>query len=442
MLIELEERIENSASYINTGQVLQLLEEIDSSGLDTKLVQMLGRIHGTFVFLKEALDKADPWLVSTSSLTNMNNNITNIISYITNFKNDRNEQHLNNIFNQLESLLTYFPQVLVSKTPEEIEGVRSSVATFRKSVGQYLSNLEKDINETSTAFNKNTEKLNELTTSIESQKSRTDSVVSDFQNQFLQAQNQRNEAFNNFLKTSEANFNGIWDAKTLIYDQMFDTQQQSFDSLNEGFQQQIDTQQEAFETLIEELKSKVQIELDQIHAMNQEAEKIVGIISMKGLASGYQGIANSEGRKSFGWNALSIFTLLGILWFGYKFIIMHEGEMSWTALLSRIVLTGVGLTLFTYCAKQAANYRSEERRSRRLELELASLEPFLKDLDDTKQKEIKENLVDKYFGVEVPNATPQQEQTQQQQNLVDSITKNPQLLQTIIEKVTQAVTQK
>ncbi|ANX12199.1 hypothetical protein ABE41_009280 [Fictibacillus arsenicus] len=442
MSIALEERITQHATYTNIDRVLQLLDEMDSSNLNTNKLQMLGRILETFTFLKEALDKVDPWLVSTTSLTNMNNTINQIASYLTNFRNDKNEQHLTNIFNHLENLLPYFTQFLVPKTPDDIEGIRSSVISFRKSVGQHLSNVEREAVDTSATLKINTEKLNELTGAIENQKGRIDSVISDFQNQFLNAQTNRNEEFNDFLKKAEDDFKENLSSYNDGFEKLVTTQKESFDTLNEGFEQQTENQQQSFDTLIDDLKSKVQSELDQIKEMNQKAEKILGIMSMKGLAQGYQKIANSEGNKAFVWNAISILSILGVLWFGYKFIILHEGTMTWTALISRVVLTGVGITLFTYCAKQATNHRNEERRNRKIELELASLDPYLKDLEETEQKKVKQSLVDKYFGVELPNTQTQQGQTQIQQNALETVSSNPQLLQAIAEKVTQIISTK
>jgi len=439
MSIALEERISQHALYTNIEKVIQLLDRIDSSNLTTKQIQMLGRIRETFVFLKEALDKVDPWLVSTTSLTNMNSTTNQIVSYLTNFNSDKNEQHLTNVFAHLENLLPYFAQFLVAKTPEDIEGIRSSVISFRKSVGQHLSNVEKEASDTSTALKSNTEKLNELTGAIESQKTRIDSVISDFQSQFLNAQTNRNEEFSNFLKKGEEDFKGTLRSNTDIYEQLVSSQQESFEILNEGFIKKINTQQDSFDTLIDDLKTKIQLELDKIKEMNKEAEKILGRMSMKGLAQGYQKIANSEGDKAFWWNVISITSLLGILWFGYEFIIQHEGEMSWTVLVSRMVLTGVGITLFTYSAKQATNHRSEERRNRKIELELASLDPYLKDLEIQEQKKVKQELVNKYFGVELPNITTQQASFQHQ-NSIYTITNNPQFIQAVVEKVSQLIT--
>lgn len=422
--IALEERITAQASYKNTVNVIQVINEIDSSNsstISTRELEMLGRINSTFDFLKEAFDKVDPWLVSTSTMESINSPISQVLGEITNYKNNRNEGHLSNCLSYIESLLQYFPQLLVTNTPEEIEGVRSSVIKFRQSVGQHLSHLEKDLTETSTAFTKNKEKLNELTSAINDQKTRVDSIVNEFQSQFLQGQTQRTELFNTFLKGSEAEFN--------------DTLEVSGNSLKQQLIEQSDT----FKSLIGDFKSKIQTELDQIHAMNKEAEKIVGIISMKGLAHGYQKIANDEGKKAFWWNIGSLVSMVAVIAFGVIFLLMHKGALDWTALISRIVLTGVGITLFTYCAKQATNHRNEERRNRKIELELASLDPYLKDLDTQEQKDVKQKLVDKYFGVEITSNTQVQQAPTQQSITADTVTNNPQIMQLIADKVSQLI---
>lgn len=425
MEIELKERTLGHSSYANIVRVLQIIEEIDSTNIQPRGLEMLERIRTTFDFLKDTLDKVDPWLISTNTMNNINSPISQVLGEITNFNNDRNEQRLTNILSFLESLLVYLSQLVVTKTPEEIESVRQSIIKFRLSVGQHLGHVERELTETSAALTKNTEKLNDLTTSIESQKTRIDTIINDFQSQFLQIQNQKGEKFNEFLRDSD--------------EQIFDFLKTSQEKVGEQVKQQeeqIKQMKESFNSLADEFSANMQVKLDQIKTMNKEAEKIVGIISMKGLAHGYQKIANDEGRKAFWWNIGSISSMVAVIVFGVLFLLMHEGAFDWTTLVSRIVLTGIGLTLFTYCAKQATNHRNEERRNRKIELELASLDPYIKDLDTDKQKEVKENLVEKYFGVEFANTTAQQTPIQQQ-NIIETITNNPQFLQTVVEKVSQ-----
>jgi hypothetical protein len=138
---------------------MQLLGGINSSSLTANKFKCWVEYQKTLHFLKDSLDRVDPWLVSTNTLANMNNNISQIVSLLTNFKNDTNEQHLNQIFSHLEVLLQFFSQFVITKTPEDIEGVRSAVLSFRKSVGQHLSNVEKEVTDSTTALKRNAEKV-------------------------------------------------------------------------------------------------------------------------------------------------------------------------------------------------------------------------------------------------------------------------------------------
>lgn len=406
MLLQLEERITNHDTYSKIERTIQLLETIMLGDIPSEQLLKLERLYETLNILKEALDRVDPWLISQITLQNMNGHITNILNELTNYYNNKNVQHLNNSIAHLEKVIPFFSQVMVTRTPEDIEGVRESVISFRKSIGQHLGNVEKQSNATQEALVTNKEKLNDLTASIENQKVRIDSVISDFQDQFLKGQTEKNERIEQLFEQTKNEFNNF------------------ISICNKTLEEQMAKQEKLFKEEFENIKK-----------MNEEAEKIVGIISMKGLASGYQKIANDEGRKAFWWNMGSIASILSVIVFGVFFILLHEGAMEWTTLLSRVVLSGFGLTLFTYCAKQSSNYRIEERRNRKIELELASLDPYLKDLEDKQQKEVKQSLVNKYFGVEFPNTNKRESQSKE--NMVDLILNNPQLLQTLAEKVTQ-----
>lgn len=202
-----EDKVINHSSYITTKKVLILLNDLitneNSVTLEDSQIEILTSIQATFHFLIDAFEKVPGWLVSISTLNSMSNSITYIETYLTNFSNDKNHQYLIVSLEQVEILLTFLPQLLIIKTPSEIEGIKSAVTNFRKSIGQYLSNLNKEVKKTCLKYERNSEKLTELSSSIENQKSRTDSIISDFQNQFLQSQSQRTEDFNSKLVTFE-----------------------------------------------------------------------------------------------------------------------------------------------------------------------------------------------------------------------------------------------
>lgn len=428
MTILLEEKVTNHDTYIKVEKIIQLLETIIVSDIPSEQVSKLERLSETINILKQALDRADPWLLSQLTLQNMNGHITNIINELTNYHNNKNVQHLNNALSHLEKVIPFFPQVMLTRTPEDIEGVRESVISFRKSIGQHLANVEKQANAAEEAFKNNKEKLDDLTSSIEFQKSRIDSVISDFQDQFLKGQSERSERIEQLIEQTKSEFNNFISIKGTTIEEQMNKQQEEHDT-------QLNKNEIEFDEQMANQEKKFIEAFENINKMNEEAEKIVGIISMKGLASGYQKIANDEGRKAFWWNMGSIASILAVIVFGVFFILLHEGTMDWTTLISRVVLSGFGLTLFTYCAKQSSNYRNEERRNRKIELELASLDPYLKDLEESQQKEVKQSLVNKYFGVDFLNSNSKESHINE--NGFDLLMNNPQLLQTLAEKVSQ-----
>ncbi|WP_186576043.1 hypothetical protein [Aquibacillus kalidii] len=433
MTLLLEERITNHDTYTKIERIIQLSETFNS--VPSEQVSKSERLSETFNILKEALDRADPLLISTTTLQNMNSHVTNILNELNSYNSNKNVQHLNNATTHLEKLIPFFSQVMVTRTPEDIEGVRNAVIAFRKSIGQHLANVEREANEAFSALDQNQNKLNELTSSIEGQKTRLDSIISDFQEKFLNGQAERNEKTEQLIEDTKSEINKYISDNSKSVSELIKKQREEHNN-------QINKNEIEYDEQMANQEKEYLKQFEKMEKMNKEAEKILGLMSMKGLAQGYQKIANSEGRKSLTWNVISILSLLGVLWFGYQYIILHEGEMTWTALISRVVLTGVGVTLFTYCAKQATNHRNEERRNRKIELELASLDPYLKDMEEPEQKKVKQSLVDKYFGVELQNTTDKQTQQtkNQQQSLVDSISNNPQILQALAEKLNQYIT--
>ena len=73
-------------------------------------------------------------------------------------------------------------------------------------------------------------------------------------------------------------------------------------------------------------------------------------------------------------------------------------EFDWKVALIRVIAFSALLYPATYAAKEAGKHRRMENANRKSELDLASINPFIEILPETKKQEIKEKLVDKFFG--------------------------------------------
>ena len=71
---------------------------------------------------------------------------------------------------------------------------------------------------------------------------------------------------------------------------------------------------------------------------------------------------------------------------------------DWTKSLVRILAAAALSYPATYAARESSKHRKLENLNRKAELELAAINPFIELLPEQKKQEIKEKLVEKYFG--------------------------------------------
>ncbi|PGX16485.1 hypothetical protein [Bacillus sp. AFS033286] len=352
-------------------------EELQDNIQNISIQDVKNTIQNTLeIIFKIKIKLGDSISRETELIDNIEHQVKSVNKLIKLYEDDSdlfNTNKLVTIHSHLNELFEEL-QLYLNDTEEKslamAQGILSEATTYARHIIHNRGKISKKFDRSST----------------ENSQTRIDSLISDMHDKFSQAQSLRMEEFNSLIKDSE---------------------------------------KKALELLSEHD--------EKAHAMLKKMEEILGSIGMKAHAEGYRRIANNERLSAILWSLFSIASLVGILWFGFEFIIKHTGELTWTALVSRALLTGVGLTLFTYCAKQGTNHRNEEKRNRKIELELATLTPYLQDLDLAQQREVKHSLVSKYFGVEIP----QPQQQAQANNVVTDLTKNPQVMQTLAQKVVE-----
>jgi hypothetical protein len=129
--------------------------------------------------------------------------------------------------------------------------------------------------------------------------------------------------------------------------------------------------------------------------------KLVGIIGSTGLTGNYQRIANHQAKLA-NWLRIGALAFMGsavviviIVVFG-----IGKAEFSWQMALFRCLMALTCGLPGVYCAIESNRHRNVEQRNRRIELELASLNPFLANLKDEEQEKIVARLSDHYFGRE------------------------------------------
>jgi chemotaxis protein histidine kinase CheA len=187
----------------------------------------------------------------------------------------------------------------------------------------------------------------------------------------------------------------------------------------EAFEAEAEARAEAAKTELEDFKNRAtaqQEELAQkaddllarLTEYEQQSEALVDSTSRNAIAGDYGAWADAQGRQAFRWTMATIgfaVATAGVL----LFLLLHvkAAEASSTSYI--VFKTSIGFVMLAvagYCASQAAQHRHEERTAKRLHLDLAALEPFLKQVENP--EELRTEIANRVFAPERADAESRQ----------------------------------
>lgn len=350
-----------------------------------------------------SLKTADPILINSSHKSAVTSNLSQISSFLQNFVNnpDDNISHIDSAYSQAEAIKNELP-FLISKVDETgIENIREIVSATRQSASVNLKNLSTEFEERIDEITKQVEELKRLSTdtntTIENQKDRLDTAIAEFQKQFSERigefQKQFSEAEEDRRKKLEASIQN----REKAYKKETSERTNDLNTWREQFTTVFNTEKETFNFTSNELIEKIKN-----HA--QEAKVTVGLISEKSLQNDFIIQADNEKNRAWWWN-LATFIEVGLLILAVGYIFIHTiivplpiEQSNYPQILSKFLVTAVIGIIARWTSRQANRHLAEERRLRKLALELATINPFLNNLPDEIQYKVKEILAMRYYG--------------------------------------------
>jgi flagellar biosynthesis GTPase FlhF len=267
------------------------------------------------------------------------------------------------------------------------------------SVGQHIRNLDDQAGQTQASLKAVREELVELKKSVQQEKKRTDEALRRFESQFSEAESERRKESQQHLTKLQ---NQISEVKQQFISSEESRQTRFADNLeiqkNEA-EQVIAEFTKRREELEEEYRQEVKAYVEKLEQQKEEAEDIVGAVAQTGMAGGYQQIADSEQVSARVWQVITVISLMGFV--GLMIWVVpstSDGGFAWLSFTQR-TLAALGLGgLAAYSGKQAAKHGERERHNRRLELEIASVGPFLAQLPKDEQDAVIKEVADRTFG--------------------------------------------
>lgn len=244
---------------------------------------------------KNTLSKIDPEFFHINSLNLLNGHLSNpsLIEVMTVYKDKGTVAHLRSANDMLTQNIAAFAPLLTleeagqvalcSEIEKLVDYTSQTLVEEKDKLKKELKLLEKDIEEQS-------QKANELSTLIDTNKADVQNHISEWQQQFSTAQETRINDFsewkNKFTDAANAEIKRLQGG----YD----------DALNEKY--------EAFE-------SKIKILTEDSNKKHEQVCKLYNLIAKDGVAGGYTEDAKKEEKQANNWRLGSIFFILAaVLW--------------------------------------------------------------------------------------------------------------------------------
>lgn len=285
-------------------------------------------------------------------------------------------------------------------------GLREAAGNYRRAIGQFLRGVEDDV-ETLRG------RLAELNQSIEQAKASAAEAATDATQSIetsVAAAEQRLADVSSNVDAEKARFDTI----TTEYQRTL-TQGESAratkadNALAEEIAKHEATRTEAEESFKAAADKLAEDAAAAIASLEEQREKALELVNATGAiaySGSYGGYTAQQGKTAAVWAVITVAALVALVAFGVWQVLELRGgaAIDLTQLALRLIVTIPAFALVAFAARESGKHRENERRARRLELELAAIDPYLALLDEDKRKEIKAQVARRMFAQ--PDAAP------------------------------------
>lgn len=346
----------------------------------------LNRFSAITRFVENWLGRAEPALVKVATLDSANQQASAAQTQIQNFTSNANSQHLTNAVAQMEGLLTTAQQVWAAVDVEDVGSIRDDVTSFRKSASQLVNALSSEVESVRVELRAVEAERDALRVDIDEQKGRLDAAIAEFQQQFSAAQEARSSEHDS--------------ARSQRADEHSTAMQKSSAAVDEFLAQAAASREaevESFGKTRADFVEEGQKSLTELRTLRDEAAKVVGVVGNIGITGDYQKSAKQEKRQAFWWALAALVFFIAAVAAAAYFLTVDTDGLGAAGTARRIALSLIVAAPATFCVSQSREHRTLERRNRSLELELASLDPFVAPLPAEYQQAMKAELAARYF---------------------------------------------
>ena len=393
--------IDKHAVHTNLQNVLTEIDAVIKMAnkpiIDTEAIARIAQVVKNF---ETALATCDKSLIMVGWLNDASSALQNIKGYITNYKSSKDATQLkSNCFAQLDTLLQCTVKLNCVRSKQSLTGYANAVSSYKQTMDAHTEQLQEKVkdleNEIETLKRQvadhsqtSVQAVQTFQTALDTEKRRLDGFSTSYQNQMAADQ----KSFADFIEKLRIAFNDGQDERKKTFDSEIGTmksQQQDID--NEASAQRAEIAKRG--------DSVIQSYSDQFEEYRQQVVNIVGIVNTNMFSHRYKAVADDAHNRARIWHIITVILILVVGCFAvYSFILTANDSTNWIRLIAKIFATSTLITGAAYAARQASKQEKVERYSRRIEMELVAIDPFISSLDDERKSALKEEIARRIFG--------------------------------------------
>lgn len=432
-----------SDGIVRISKLLKKAMKIASKENDIEAIEKISLIESTMDAFAELLKSADPLLISSTYETSLTDTLNQIEAYLENYVEDSEtyNSNLDTTLSQVDSIKNLFPYLIPKPSNIGIEYLRETVVNSRRSASQHLNNMSADFEEKIAEINETySEKHQEIEEQFTEKQNQLEGTFAEkftaFETQVKEKQDEFSETLAESLSEVKA-LNKLSNETTETINSQKDRLDSAIAEYQKQFSERVAEYQKQFSEGEEERRKKLEVSIQardkayaketkerttelnawgkefkensekliyQLRDFAKEADVTVGLMSEKSLQNDFIIQADKEKNRAWMWN-LATFVAIVLLLVAVGYIFVHTiisplptDQTSYPQILSKFLVTAVIGIIARWTSRQANRHLAEERRLRKLALELATINPFLNNLPDEIKFKVKEILAMRYYG--------------------------------------------
>lgn len=400
-----QDRILNHAAFNILEELRAKLDEFVPTTDDSPdVIENIDRLIQVNQYAENTLKGVDPVLIPIQILNGLQQHLGNVNTEVSNFLANRKPAHLTNANNSADQLLEIIARLPTSSKIDRIQEVGKSITSVRNLSEKYIKSLAEEFESSQKQMAEIMAKADEISTTVETQKGRLDTALNEFQTRVDSAENQRQSQFSEAqekrLTSSTEKLNEQSKevaARIKKYDEQLNAKIADLQKKSSDFRATTKEQAAGIINVLSDLK--------------KQAQDLVHVIGATGMSGGYQKVANRAWWEGLVWNLVVIASFVGLVLVANSTIkLSGQDVFNWPVFAGKAFLGLALISLIAYGARQVDRAHSSERRNRRYQLELASLGPYLSNLDEAERNQVIIKLAERLFGQEEPQVLGQRDE--------------------------------